>query len=211
MLVTKLGAILFAILAMPAMCTSVQLVAPHDAALEEGLGEHRAALAQLVARLESDLDDGEAPYEDYRESYIALNAEIDTLLARARLSSPGLWAGSCALPDTIADRLRTRLGSDVVSRELNPDTGEAGNPTGCTARLLLNADAQLADFESLHYCASISQPAGGQARSRWQARCPDGPTMLNAPMLESASALLMKPVDYAWAVEIAKRPEGEGS
>jgi len=201
------------------MCTSVQLVAPYDATLEQSLGERRQELSAIIETLRSDLADGAPPYSDYEARYIALSSKLDTAAARARLSSPQVGARACALPSEVRQRLQNRIGQAGLN-QVQPAGADGGGATdataatatGCTARLLANTVMQFDNFTNFHYCATVARPAGeGQDASNWQARCPDGAVQLNTASLDAAGQLTMQTLEYAWAVEIAKKPETGGN
>ncbi|EAP88727.1 hypothetical protein OA2633_10759 [Oceanicaulis alexandrii HTCC2633] len=201
-------------LATLGMCSSVQIIAPYDASLEQALSERNEEFVELVAALESDLSDGVPAYAEYEPRYIALAARLETASTRARLTSLGAAEPVCALPEMMRARLEARLGASAlrtIAAGSTQDEADEDTVRGCTARLMSNVQEQFSNFTSMHYCASVSRPEDSLAQQAWDRRCPDGRLMLNTLVLETASGQMKQTLEYAWAVELAKKPSGEES
>ena len=197
----------------PGACQTTRLVSDYDPALDAGLEAQHAAAVQLTDTLSADLaDDAAAPYADYAERYAGLHAQLSTLEARSRLSDPGAAARACTLPSALASRIEAAAdGAEAPAGVSAAGADEDADAAGCTARLLGHALEGFSRFRDFHYCATVERPeAVGPARS-WDARCPDGAVMLNETSLASARRAWIKPIEYAWTVELAKKPDGAGS
>jgi len=196
------------------MCTSVQLIAPYDANLEQALSDRNEEFVQLVSALESDLSDGVPAYSAYEPRYIALASKLDTAATRARLTSPGAGEPVCALPERARTRLESRLGGaalQMITAGAADVEADEDTVRGCTARLMNNVQEQFNNFTAMHYCAAVVRPEAALAAQSWDERCPYGPQMLNSLVLETASTQMKQTLEYAWAVELAKKPAAEES
>ena len=146
-------------LATLGMCSSVQIIAPYDASLEQALSERNEEFVELVAALESDLSDGVPAYAEYEPRYIALAARLETASTRARLTSLGAAEPVCALPEMMRERLEARLGASAlrtIAAGSTQDEADEDTVRGSTARLMSNVQEQFSNFTSMHYCASVT-------------------------------------------------------
>src|SRR5690606_10841810 len=131
-----------------------------------------------------------ASYQSFLPRYAELRTQIETLRARAAISSRNDRV--CQLPRRAHDWLRGRVVPELpTGLNITPTDDERETGGGCTLRLVEIAQSQLSDFETIHYCAQDSADN--------DPRCPYGRTILNAAAIETARAAWLQSIDIAWA------------
>ena len=91
-----------------AACT-VQLVAPYDQVIDDGLMSFNRDFLQFMAEIEQNVPSEDASYASNRSFYNAQQAAIGTLVQRAKASDPGGSCSSAAITQG-ADRIGTLMG-----------------------------------------------------------------------------------------------------
>ena len=182
----------------------VQLVAPYDPALEEGIIQFKRELNTFLITMGELAGREEGRYENNVETYAGLTTDIGILQDRAALMS----AGGCRVtgkqldkinefldrklesyPET--DSLMAKSGIQGVKQKLSTE-GE-GNSYGCTERLLNDVAAQLEIIRKTHQIKACKDENGA-----WI-------TCLRPAAAKDALDLANISIDAVWIVEQAKK------
>lgn len=115
---------------------------------------------------------------------------MDTLLARSKINGAGK---GCQLTLRVTEQMFSRLGRDKVPAAVRPEAqNDAGDPSGCTQRLIEILREQLAQLETLHQFKDPQMNMTG----------------LRPATSKTALDIMNQAIDAAWIVEKAKR-DGE--
>ena len=129
--------------ALLAAC-AVQLVAPYDEVIDDGLMSFNQDFLQFMAGIKENVPSEDASYARNVSFYNAQQAAIATLVQRAKASDPG---GSCRSSAITADAVQ-RVDSIVL-----PDAAKTDQPPpagSCTTILLTYIQEQLTDTACFH-------------------------------------------------------------
>jgi hypothetical protein len=128
--------------ALVGACT-VQLVAPYDEVIDDGLMTFNQDFLQFMAGIKQNVPSESASYASNVDFYNRQDAALGTLVQRARASDPG---GSCSSSALTLDTLQS---VDSIALSKGVQTGPA--PSGsCTAILLTYIQDQLTETACFH-------------------------------------------------------------
>ncbi len=177
------------LLVLLAGCLTLRLTEPYDPVIEQGLQSYREHLNAFVIKMGQRFGTPQGTYSANLDSYAELDAEVGTLIARARINAEG---HGCALPASVSQRLAATFGEAGVPAVVAPSAqSPEGTDSGCTLRLMEILETQLAQLADLH---RIVDPVTGM-------------TGLRPATSETLLRIMNQAIDAAWIVEQAKREE----
>ena len=130
-------------------CTMVQLVAPYDESIYNGLTEYKSDLNLHVKNMADLAGTPAGTYQANQLRYNELETRIELMIDRAHSQSTGI---SCRLsPDLfgkVEEQLRERAPPELVAAR--PEGEAEPNTYGCTEMLLKNVKLQLDFLQEIH-------------------------------------------------------------
>jgi hypothetical protein len=144
---TRLWLMLAGITLLTAGCAGVQLVAPYDEAIYQGLIDYKEELNLHVKNMADLGGTTQGTYEANVLKYNAMETRLEMLMDRARTQSTGV---GCSLSPALAKKVDSYLREEAPPELSSAPTSDSANSYGCTEILLGKVRQQLDFLQLIH-------------------------------------------------------------